>query len=376
MTKTDTGIQPRQSRHLLACAGLLTLLAGCGGGGGDEPEFGPGTSPIPGSRNITGATDGGTGAGSGGPDAVTLVRSSLDITSKLVAVSNIVNAMLHDHIDLVQTGDTNARNIPQCAASPDGYDFETNQVSYRHLNPGFMLPAGPSLHVALSRCIVEGVDITGFIDITNIRRSGDPGGNGDWEIEAEVWLSPAQIHNNNGTVTSLTDSYTHSARRTLNVLNTRLEIDADLNAGIIGGLNGQHYALPLTPGSATVNFQFRPFRIDTTEDSDAGEYRLEIASHGEGPSTLSRYTNGGDDEVLMRVETQADDPLLWTAGRPASYTQTPVSGAVMLEETCTDCDTVQVAVASGEAILTVESGGSVTSSVLDWSLLLSPPPPP
>jgi hypothetical protein len=373
MKKTQTGKQFRQPLGMLACAGILTLLSGCGGGSEGGPEFSPAPSPNP----VTGAISDNSNDAPASADPASLARSTLDITSKLVVVSSIVNTMLRDHIDLVQAEDTAPRNIPQCASSPEGYDFETNQVSYRRINPGFMLPAGPSLHVALSQCVIEGLNVSGFIDITDIRTSGNPAGNGNWQVEAEVWLSPVQIRNNNGTIASLTDSYVHSASRVSNAVATRIEIDADPGAGIIGGLNAQHYGVPFTSDNDAINFQFRPFRIDTVEDLDSGEYRVEISDHAEGTSTLSRYTNGADDEVLLRIRTEADEPLLWISGRPVSYTQPPVSGAVTLEEACADCATLRLSVAgSGEAVLSVEQDGSVTSSLLDWSLLLSPPPPP
>lgn len=371
MKKKGAGRWFRQPLGMLTCAGFLTVLTGCGGGE-SGPEFSAAPSPSP----VTGAISDEFGDARAPDDPVSLVRSTLDITSKLVVVSSAVNAMLRDHIDLVLEGDTSPRNIPQCASSPDGYDFETNQVSYRYLNPGFMLPAGPALHVALSQCVIEGLKISGFIDITDIRSNGNPAGNGNWEVEAEVWLSPVQIRNNNGTIASLTDSYMHSVSRVSSVVSTRLEIGADLGAGIIGGLNAQHFAAPFTSDDAAINFQFRPFRIDTVEDLDSGEYRVEIEDHAEGLSTLSRYTNGADDEVLLRIQTDPDEPLLWTSGRPVSFTQPPISGQVTLEEACAACTTMQIAVASGEAVLTVEEDGSVSSSLLDWSLLLSPPPPP
>lgn len=355
-------------RGALSCAGLL-VLAGCGGG--ESPDATAGFASPPGPGNFTGAiTD--------NPElpAADLVRSSLEATSKLVVIANIVNTMVRDHLDLVSSGDTGPRNIAQCAASPEGYDFETNQVSYRHLNPGFMLPGGPSLHVALSQCVIEGVRISGFIDITAIDYRGDPGGSGDWDLEAEVWLSPVQINNNNGTVTSLTDHYRHTVNRTLDVLDTALEIGADPGAGLIGGLNGQYYTPGPTADSSAINFQFRPFRIETSDDPNAGEYRLEIVNHSDGPSTLSRYTNGADDEVLLRMETLAGQPLRWSGSRPLSYAQTPVSGSVLLAEACADCDSIRLDVDFSGVILTLESEGSVTTEPADWSLLLSPPPPP
>lgn len=361
-----------QLRRALACAALLAL-AGCNGE--ESLDAGSGFTPAPDPAGP--GTDDSSGLpGLPGLSAADLVRSSLEATSKLVVVSNIVNAMVHDHLDLVRNRDTEARNIAQCASSPDGYDFETNQVRYWHISAGQPMPEGDALRVALSQCLIEGVRISGFIDITAIDYNGDPAGSGDWDLEAEVWLSPAQIHNNNGTVTSLTDHYAHTVGRDLNVLGTTLEIGADADAGMIGGLNGQYYTPQVSADSPAVNFQFRPFRIETTEDPNAGEYLVEIANHSEGASTLSRYTNGADDEILLRIQTLPEQPLRWPGSRPVSYAQTPASGSVLFAETCLGCDSIQADVAPGGVILTLESEGAVTSEPASWSVLLSPPPPP
>lgn len=368
MKKTQTGTRPGKTLAMLACAGLLVLLTGCGGGEESGSGSGAGPDPEPEQPPVSGDLD---------ADTVNLAHSALDVTSKLVMVANIVNTMLREHIDLVDSADVDPRNILQCADSPQGYNFGSNQINYFYVNSGFgWLPAGPSLHVALSECTIEGLTITGAIDIANIRVSGNPAGNGDWEVEAEVWLSPVQIHNDNGTETSLTDNYIHTVDHQLNVLSTRIEIAADPDAGLIGGLNGQHYAAPFTSDAAAINFQFRPFRIDTVEDSNTAEYRVEVTNHAEGPSMLSRYTNGGDDEVLLRIRTQANAPLLWVSGRPASYAEPPASGELAIEETCGGCATMQASVVDDGIVLTVDHGDSVASGTLDWSLLLSPLPAP
>ncbi len=364
MKRTVQGYSPWQLVSTLACAGLLILLTGCGGGeeeSGSNPDPGPPPPPVSGDLDA---------------ERVDLAHSALDVTSKLVMVSHIVNTMLRDHIVLVRAKNGNPLNIPQCAGSPHGYADETNRVSYRNIDWGYQLPAGPSLHVALSECTIDGVTISGTIDITRIQSNGDPAGNDDWQVETEVWMGPVQIHNDNGTVTSFTDSYTHTANHTLNVLRTRIEVDADLDQGLIGGINVQHYTAPFSSDAAAINFQLRPFRVDTIEDANSGEYRVEITNHAEGPSTLSRYTNGANDEVLLRIRTQVNEPLLWTTGRPDSHSQPPASGSVMLEETCAGCASMQASVVSDGVVLTITHGPSVTSGTIDWSTLLSPLPAP
>ena len=309
-------------------------------------------------------------------NTVLLARSSLEMTSRLIVLGNIATAMLREHAGLLSGPEFGASDIAQCAGSPDGYDFETNRVSHRRFAPGFALPAGPALRVSLSNCAIEGVLISGFIDITAIALSGDPGGPGDWSAQAVIASSPVEILHANGTATSITDQMRYTAGMTGGVLTTTLEVSADADAGMIGGLNAQHYAAPLNASSPTVNYQFRPFRIQTVEGPGSGPYSVTIGAHTEGASTLHRYTNNGDPGISLRIATTGA-PIVWQEGRPTRYTDAPASGEIRLQDGCSSgCGSILVTVTGPSVSLIVEADGGVTTQSGDWGTLLSPPAAP
>lgn len=353
-----TGLQP----VTLAC--LVLLLGACAGGG----------------------NDGSTGGGPNGPqvigsitseNAVPLARASLEMTSKLIAVGHIATAMVREHLDLLSGQNFDTSDIAQCAGSPDGYDVETNQISYRQLSPGFTLPGGPSLHIALSNCTIEGMLIgTGFIDVAAISFSGDPTGPGDWSLQAVLALSPVEILHANGTGTSLTDRMNYTVTMNGGVLTTTLDVAADANLGLIGGLNAQHYTAPLTAFTPKVNYQFRPFRMRTVEDAGAETYSVTLGGHPEGASTLHRYVGNGDSGIKLRISTTNGLPILWQGGRPAHYTDMPASGEVRLEAACSGCGSVVAAVSGLTVGLIIEAGPSILTQFTDWATLLSTPSAP
>lgn len=304
-------------------------------------------------------------------NALALTGSSLDMIGKVVVVGNIANTLVQEHIDLLSGNEREARDIAQCADSPDGYANETNRIDYRVLSSGYAMPSGQSLHAGLSTCAIEGVTVSGFIDITAI----DYQANGaDWQVEAEVFLNPVEILNGNGTQASLTDHMHYTAVMDNGVLTTTLAISADVDLGVIGGLNTQHYVPPIDPDTDFINYQFRPFRIRTVDDSNTGDYTVAIEEHAEGASMLIRYTS--DAEISLRISTTSDLPVLWQDGRPAQYDEVPASGEIQFTENCTGCGSILATVDSDGIILTVAAGSGVVTEEVPWTTLLAPPDAP
>lgn len=351
---------PRRRPGLIPAAALvcLLLLAGCSekgleSVGGDDND--DGDDAI---GNIT--------AG----NARVLTGSALDMIGKIAIVGNIANTLVQEHIDLLSGPERTAHDVTQCGGP---YANETNRIDYREIAPGFRMPPGPSLHIALSQCTIESVAVSGFIDITAIdyESSGS-----DWQIDAEIFLNPVEILNDNGTQASLTDHMRYTATMEDGVLTTTLQISADANLGIIGGLNAQHYVAPINAGTRFVNYQFRPFRIHSIENPHTGEYRVAIEAHAEGASRLIRYTGSADPEIILQIATTAGLPVLWQGGRPAHYEEVPASGEISLAETCTGCGSILATINSSGVILTVTAEGGVVTEELPWATLIAPPGAP
>lgn len=343
-----------------ALVGLL-LLAGCSDGGMPvEPGSPPGGDEE--EEVISGITV---------DNARALTRASLDMISKLVIIGNISNTLLRQHIDLLSGPQRLGRDIVQCGG---GYDNETNRIDYREIAPGYWMPAGPSLHAGLLECAIEGITVSGFIDITAIVYESE-GGFGDWSAEAEIFLNPIGVINGNGTQASLTDHMSYKATMVDGVLTTTLEIAADPGAGIIGGLNAQHYALPVSADTDYVNYQFRPFRIRTVDDPGTGYYTVAVEPHEAGSSALARYTNDPDAEINMRIETTPVLPILWQGGRPTRYDELPASGEIRFTESCSGCGSILASVGDG-VILTVSTSSGVVAENVPWAALLAPPGAP
>lgn len=352
----------------LVTASIFLVLGGCSKSGGD-PNLGPPTPP--GSGTIDEIT---------ADNAELLTRSSLDLIGKLVVIGNIAVAMVKDSIAMLNgpglVSQQTFIDIPECAASPDGYGFETNRITYMHFNPGFRLPPGDALHVAFSNCALEGVLVDDtFIDIAGLDIGGDPSAaSGDWSIGAVISMSPARIINGNSTHTSITDTMTLTATRASGIVTMTLAVGTDAGSGQIGGLNAQQFLIPQVSGARPVNYQLRPFYIRTIDNLNSLSYTLAVLAHPtDGASALSRYMSNPSSEISLRIATNST-PVLWSGGRPEHYTDTPVSGAVRLTETgCTTCGNILATVQSDGVALTVNDGAAVTTGFSDWATLLSAP---
>lgn len=312
-------------------------------------------------------------------NAVMLSRSSLDLVSRLVVIGHIAIAMVRDSMDIMNNpsrvqGDL--VNIPECASSPAGYGPETNRITYMVFGDGFRLPAGDALHVALAQCTVEGNLLdNSFVDIAGLEISGDPSAaSGNWSIEAFISLGPVQFINDNGTLTSITDNIIMTASRSSGVTTMTLAVGSDAGTGQVGGLNAQLMSYPPVSGVRAINYQLRPFYLVVTDDANTQEYSVAVQSHPtDGASILNRYVSNPSSEILLRVSTNSS-PVLWSAGRPDDFSDTPAAGAVRFSETdCTSCGSILATVQGDGVALTINDGAAVTSDIVEWADLVAPP---
>ncbi len=311
-------------------------------------------------------------------NALSLTQSSLDVVSRLVIIGHVAIAMVKDGmVVLNDSGRTQGDlvNIPECASSPAGYGPETNQITYMVFGDGFRLPAGEALHVPFTECTVEGnlVD-NSFLDIAGLDISGDPSADsGSWSIEAFLSLGPVQFINDNGTLTSITDNMTMTATRSNGVLSMTLAVGSDVGNGQIGGLNAQLLSYPSITGVRAINYQLRPFYLIVTENANTGEYTVAVQSHPtDGASILNRYVSNPSSEIPLRVATTS--PVRWNSGRPDDFSNTPASGEVQFSEiSCSDCGSILATVQGNGVALTINDGAAITSDIVEWATLVSPP---
>lgn len=357
----------RARYQAIVLMGISLLVGGCSSSKTGMPDGDPSTPTDP--LAVDEITS---------ENALALSRSSLDVVTRLVVIGHIAIAMVKD--GMVVLGDPDRAqgdlvNIPECASSPAGYGPETNRITYMVYGEGFRLPAGDSLHVPFAQCTVEGnlVD-NSFLDIAGLEISGDPSAaSGNWSIEALLSLGPMQFINDNGTLTSITDSMTMTATRSNGVLSMTLAVGADVGSGQTGGLNAQLLSHPFIPGVRAINYQLRPFYLAVSQNGNSGDYAVSVQSHPtDGASILNRYVSNPGSEIPLRVVTTS--PVLWDTGRPDDLSDTPASGAVRLSETnCSNCGSILATVQSDGVALTVNDGAAVTTDIIDWATLVSPP---
>lgn len=359
---------------LLLSAGLL--LGGCG----SSTPLTEVTGPVDGPGNGSG---GGNGNGEPPPpeptpiseitdeEAILLTRSVMAMSGRFALIGDIAAEMVRSGAGLLDGPFEQRMAIPECADSPAGTDNETNEFRYWNVSAGdFGLPPGNALTAAFTDCVINGFELSGFLHIAAINRSGDLSGS-NWSLTATVAMSPIEIVNGNQTVTSFTDDFNFSASRAGNVLTVTMEADQEPNEGPLGGVNAQHHLSPAMNNQYAVNYQFRPFRSVIVDDDDSGEYRVSIEPHStDGTSRLERYTSTPPGEINVTVATAGLLPITWAGGKPQSYLERPDSGEVSL----VDGSRSLVAAVDGEAVtLTLTIDGAVTAETMDWEELLTAP---
>lgn len=352
----------------LAVATVLLLLGACssgggGGGGGSGGGNGGGGGDHPSGRiEIT------------SDNALLLARSSMVVVGEMAAIGNIATAMVKDGYGLLAEG--GYVDIPECFGP---YGNETNRISYNYFSPGFGLPSGDVLHAAFQQCTVEGMTITGAIDIIVVAITGNPtDDDGNWRVEAVLSLSPPlEFVNSDGSFTSFTDTIDYLAERSNGILTTTLSAAKEADAGLSGGLNAQHFADLSDPSdpSAVINYQLRPFHLVLVDDSGAGQYTFAVQNHPvDGASLLTRYRVDPANEIMLRIATAGSMPVTWTGGKPATNTDYPVSGEIQFTETgCTSCGSIQADIDPAAVTLTVNDGSAITTEIIDWETLLTTP---
>lgn len=358
------------SAYLVLLLAAVLLLGGCSGCSSEDDETGPPTpdpDPDP-SLSLPTPIDEITAE-----NAELLTQSVMAMIARLTLIGDITTQMVHKGAVLLtnpsrQFGD--AILMPDCNESIDPGPG-TNQLSYEFNNPGFFVPPGEALRAVFFQCSIEGLLVDGTLEIAAISHSGDlASAVNDWSFQATAVLGPFQINNGNETRTSYTDKFFYTVTRTGGVLTADIRIAADPSAGIIGGMNAEHYlTVPLQP-LGVVNYQFRPFRITIVDNGDTGEYSLVVQASLEGASRLNRYTTSPSSEIIVTVATTGSTPITWQAGKPASLLDVPFSGEIKLVNAN---HSIVATVESDGVLLTIDLGSSVVTESIDWAELLSAP---
>ncbi len=359
------------SAYLTLILAAVLLLGGCSSCSSDNEAAGPTPPPDPDpdpSVTLPTPIDEITAE-----DAELLTQSVMAMVGRLALIGDITTTMVHKGAGLLtnpsrQRGD--AVLMPECNASIEPGPG-TNQLSYEVNNSGFFVPPGEALRAAFFQCSIEGLLVDGTLEIAAILHSGDlASAVNNWNFQATAVLGPFQINNGNGTRTSYTDKFVYSASRTGGVLTADIRIAADPSAGIIGGLNAEHFLTQPTHPLSVVNYQFRPFRITIIDNDDTGEYSLVVQASLEGDSRLNRYTTSPSSEIIVTVATTGSTPITWQAGKPASFLDVPFAGEIKLVNSNRS---IVATVESDGVLLTIDLGSSVVTESIDWSdLLLAP----
>lgn len=306
-------------------------------------------------------------------NAELLTRSMMSMIGRLAAIGEVTTTVVLKGAGLLtnpsrQPGD--AVGMPECndALEPGP---GTNQISFEINQPGFFVPPGQALRAAFSQCSIEGFLVNGTVEVAAISYGGDLASEvANWELQATAVLGPFQIHNPNGTQTSYTDKYKYRVARSGSVLTTDLEIAADPDTGVIGGLNAQHFLTLPTTSQSVVNYQFRPFRLRTVDNADTGEYTVIVQASPEGDSLLNRYTATPSGEIKLTVATAGLSPIVWLSGKPESHLEVPAAGEIGFVE---NGRSIVATVESDGVLLTITIGGSVTTETIEWTELLTAP---
>ena len=317
------------------------------------------------------------GGGGGNPQAISgitadnaelLTRSSLEMISKVLVIGNIATRMIEIGLPIL-SDHSQVIDIPECP----GGSTEANQISYLSFSPGFNLPPGDALHVALQDCQLENFLVTGFMDLAGLTvdTAGAPS---QWHYGSVFQVSLTFLNTNNTYTWIGGDPITYSAVMSNGVLTTTLRINP--STAPQGGLNASGPCADANncPGPTDVNFQIRPFYMVAVDDSNNGHYTVSIGPDPNNqPSVIDRYTQSPNAEILLRTATTGDNPILWTNGRPALYTDVPASGELQLTQTTCGACWILATVNNTGVTLTVSSGGSMTTKSSDWTTLLSTP---
>jgi hypothetical protein len=309
-------------------------------------------------------------------DAVLLARSTLDAIGKLAAIGDVTLAMIARGAPLLGGGfdpNTPAAVIamPECNAGIEPGPG-SNQLSYVFYDGGFEVPGGDALRAEFEQCEVGGLLIDGTLHIAGIGFGGDLASTAnDWSFTATVVMGPIEIYNADGSLSTYTDEFRYIATRSGGVLSIDMEVGAEPDAGITGGLNAQHHREQLIDNDSAINYQFRPFAISLVDDGGSGAYTLAVRAHGsDGVSRIERYTNTPASEIRLTVANTAD--VRWQGGKPDGYAIAPDSGEIALNS---EDGGILVTVDAGGVVLTVNDGGAVTTQAVDWAELLSTPSP-
>ncbi len=366
---------------------ISTLALGaCGGGsGGSLPLNAFNTLPASSSQPATvspqgqAATTAVTARQISTQNAGSLIGSSLDITTILAGIGNIVTAVVSDGAELITAANTASGSTAPMAQCPG----QSGRLSFQIFQPGNFLPPGKNLDVSFSSCAIEQMLVTGAMDISAIRVTGIPGNKlgTDWRLSALLSLNGLSIHNRNGGDRVLTNQLNYSAVMSNGVLRITLDIASAKNN--TGGLNVEQ----IVSSTERRNYLVAPFFLITEENAPATLYSFTVMDNpSQGVSKINRYTTrkqtdtqggvvwrsvGDDIEVLVSTTTR---PLLWQQIKPDVYTRPPVDGEIVLNDV-TASTSVTASIGNttsvGGVTLSIDDGTAVTSQLSDWQTLLS-----
>lgn len=340
-----------------------------GGAAGSGATTQPTTPPDPATNTPTQPVIGNQIQGT---NVVLLTGAALDTLTKLITAAEIATDMVIASAQLITDPNTRSgTSIPVSQCHNGNHFGPENHYTYAIFAPGNFLPPGMNLNGTFSQCTIENALVTGAMDLSGIIVTGTPDDpNGDWSVSGLLSFGSLDFINDDNTSTSFSNNLNYRAVRQNGELTITLEVET---------MNVEHNL----NDNVHINYLLEPFAITIVENANTRRFTIAITAHPSlGQSLINRYTTNfvpddqgvlswlpiGDDIELL---TSADNmPLLWQGSKPNLFTTAPDGGEVRLEQ-ATGSNSINVVLDGAGAILSLDTGATVTAQSTTWTELLA-----